>query len=86
MKREVLEEVGVRVKDLRYVASQPWPFPHSLMLGFTAEWESGDIVVDNEEIVEARWYAPTELPLVPPRLSIARRLIDAWVDEVRARP
>ena len=86
VKREVLEEVGVCVKDLRYVASQPWPFPHSLMLGFTAEWESGDIVVDNEEIAEARWYASTELPLVPPRLSIARRLIDAWVDEVRARP
>jgi NAD+ diphosphatase len=80
--REVFEEVGVRVKGLRYFGSQPWPFPHSLMLAFNAEWESGDIAVDNKEIADAGWYRADALPLVPPRASIARKLIDAWVADV----
>ncbi len=83
--REVHEEVGVRVKDIRYFGSQPWPFPHSLMVGFTAEWESGDIVVDGEEIAEAQWFRPDALPMIPPPLSISRKLIDAWVSEVVGR-
>ncbi len=81
--REIAEEVGVRLHPPIYAASQPWPFPHSLMVGFTAEWAGGEIQVDGDEIVEAAWYAPERLPELPPRLSIARRLIDAWL---AARP
>jgi NAD+ diphosphatase len=77
--REVEEEVGVVVSNVRYVASQPWPFPHSLMLGFTAQWVSGDIVCDPVEIMDANWYKRDELPMIPPAMSIARRLIDDWV-------
>ena len=83
--REVREEVGVEVSGIRYFGSQPWPFPHSLMVGFTAQYAGGDIQVDGQEIVEARWFRADALPPVPPRLSIARQLIDAWVDEVRSR-
>ena len=85
LRREVFEEVGVRVGSLRYFGSQPWPFPNSLMVGFTAEWESGEITVDHEEIADAVWASVDALPLVPPRISIARRMIDAWIDEVRSR-
>ncbi len=77
--REVLEEVGVVVTDVTYQSSQPWPFPHSLMLGFTARWESGDIVCDPTEIVDAQWYTADALPMIPPGISIARKLIDSWV-------
>jgi len=56
--REVFEEVGLRVRDLRYFGSQSWPFPHSLMIAFTAEWESGEITVDPREIAEAHWFGP----------------------------
>ena len=80
MHREVREEVGIELSDVRYVASQPWPFPHSLMLGFTARWASGDIVIDETEIADANWYRADDLPMVPPGMSIARRLIDAWVE------
>jgi NAD+ diphosphatase len=79
--REVREEVGIDVGDVRYWGSQPWPFPHSLMIGFRAEWVSGDIECDPHEIVDAQWYTRDALPPIPPRISIARRLIDAWVDE-----
>ncbi len=79
--REVEEEVGVRVGRVHYQASQPWPFPHSLMIGFRAEYESGDIAVDGVEIAEAEWFSTDELPQIPPRLSIARRLIDDWIAE-----
>lgn len=74
--REVLEEVSVRVKEIRYFGSQPWPFPHSLMVGFSAAWESGEICVDGKEIEDAGWFAPEEFPEIPPPLSISRRLID----------
>lgn len=84
VRREVLEEAGVVVGPMRYFGSQPWPFPNSLMVGFVAEWESGEIEVDGEEIGEAGWFAPGELPPLPPRLSIARRLIDAWLEELGA--
>ncbi len=77
--REVAEEVGVTVGRVRYQASQPWPFPHSLMIGFTAEWAGGDIAVDGTEIAEAAWFTTDDLPQIPPRLSIARRLIDDWI-------
>ncbi len=79
VEREVYEETGVRVRDLRYHGSQSWPFPHALMLGFTAEHAAGDIRVDGEEIVEAHWWHYRDLPPVPPGGSIARELIDNWV-------
>jgi NAD+ diphosphatase len=82
LQREVLEEVGVHIGNVRYFGSQPWPFPNSLMIGFTAEWEAGDIAVDNDEIADAQWFSVDALPVIPPRMSIARRLIDAWVAEV----
>ena len=85
LQREVFEEVGIRVDNVRYFGSQPWPFPHSLMVGFVAEHAGGEIVVDGQEIAEARWFDAQDLPPVPPKLSIARRLIDSWLGEVGVR-
>lgn len=84
--REVREEVGVRLDDVRYFGSQPWPFPHSLMIGFTARWAGGDLVPDETEIAEAAWFRADELPGVPPRLSIARSLVDDWLARRGVRP
>lgn len=76
--REVFEEVGLRVRDLRYFGSQSWPFPHSLMIAFTAEWDGGEITVDPGEIAEARWFGPGDvLPEIPVGVSIAADLIGA---------
>ena len=76
--REVLEEVGVRVKDLRYFGSQSWPFPHSLMIAFTAEYAGGEIRCDPAEIAEAQWFGPGDkLPEIPPPFSISYELITA---------
>ena len=80
--REVREEVGIDVKAPRYFGSQPWPFPHSRMVGFFAEWAAGEIQPDGSEILDARWFRAGELPAIPPRLSIARSLIDAWIADV----
>ena len=77
--REVLEEVSIVVGNIRYVSSQPWPFPHSLMLGFEADYVSGEIVCDPTEILDANWYTRDSLPDIPPGISIARKLIDRWV-------
>ncbi len=74
--REVKEEVGIEIKNIRYFGSQPWPFPDSLMVGFTAEYASGEIIPDPTEIEAAAWFHKSELPPVPSRLSIARKLID----------
>lgn len=81
--REVDEEVGIVVSNPEYFGSQPWPFPNSLMIGFTATYESGDIVCDPTEIADAGWYRRDDLPMIPPGISIARRLIDAWVAQVK---
>ncbi len=72
----------MEVTDVSYFSSQPWPFPNSLMLGFTATWAGGDIVVDGEEIADAQFFRHDDLPMIPPSMSIARRLIDAWIDRV----
>ncbi len=77
--REVKEEVGIDVQNIRYFGSQPWPFPHSLMIGFTAEYAGGDFVLQEDEIEEAGWYTADNLPNIPPPLSISRQLIDDFV-------
>jgi NAD+ diphosphatase len=77
--REVMEEVGVRVGQIRYLASQPWPFPHSLMIGFTTVYESGDIIIDRGELEDARWFSRKDMPLLPSPISISRLLIDNFL-------
>jgi len=81
VEREVLEEVGLAIKNIRYFGSQPWPFPHSLMIGYTAEYAGGEIKLDPVEIEDAGWFTATNLPMIPGRLSIARRLIDAFIQD-----
>jgi len=78
--REVLEETGIRISDVRYVASQPWPFPSQLMVGFTARFESGELTVDKHELEDANWFELDALPQIPPPLSIARHLIDLHLE------
>jgi NAD+ diphosphatase len=77
--REVREEVGVEVDRLEYFGSQSWPFPNSLMIAFRAQWVSGELNPDLNEIAEAHWYSPENLPQLPPPLSIARALIDSTI-------
>jgi NAD+ diphosphatase len=76
--REVAEEVGVAVGDITYWGSQPWPFPHSLMVGFRARYRGGDLVLQADEIAEAGWFCPDDLPMTPPTMSIAGRMIAEW--------
>ncbi len=81
--REVFEEVGLKVHQLRYFGSQPWSFPHSLMIAYVAEYLSGEIRVDPNEIAEAHWYGPDdELPAYAPRISIAGELIRSQLLEI----
>ena len=75
VRREVMEEVSIELDEVRYFGSQPWPFPHSLMLGFTARWKAGEIRVDGIEIEDAHWYSPEDLPNTPSTKSISGRLI-----------
>jgi NAD+ diphosphatase len=79
--REVQEEVGIELADIRYFGSQPWPFPHGIMIGFRAQALSAELSIDESELAEAGWYAIDDLPIIPAKLSIARRLIDAWASE-----
>ena len=82
--REVLEEVGIRVKNLKYFGSQSWPFPNSLMLGYHAEYEGGDIVCQAEEIADAQWFTADKLPQIPPRTAISGWLIQEFLDSLNA--
>ncbi|PZD73846.1 NADH pyrophosphatase [Acaryochloris thomasi RCC1774] len=77
--REVREEVGIEIKDIRYFGSQPWPFPNSLMIGFTATYVSGEITPEPAEIADAAWFTKRNLPDIPSKASIARRMIDWFV-------
>jgi NAD+ diphosphatase len=78
VRREVREEAGIEVDQIEYFGSQPWPFPHSLMVGFTAQYASGEIDLDTDELEDAQWFSPDAMPPVPPPLSIARKLLDAY--------
>jgi len=84
--REIREEVGIEVTNLRYFGSQPWPFPDSLMIAFVADHAGGEIRTDDTEIHAAAWYRPGELPDIPSRASIARRLIDWFVSKYGRGP
>ncbi|RUO76592.1 NAD(+) diphosphatase [Idiomarina tyrosinivorans] len=79
--REVMEEAGIEITDLRYRFSQPWPFPHSLMMGYTARWKSGELHIDPHELVTGDWFAFDELPEIPPPGTIARELIDTLIND-----
>ena len=78
--REVMEEVNLSIKNIRYFGSQPWPFPNSLMLGFIAEYDDGEIVVQDDELEKADFFRFDALPSVPPPASIARQLINWFVE------
>lgn len=85
VKREVFEEVGIQVKNIKYFHSQPWPFPNSMMIGFTADYADGEIKVDGVEIDKAAWFAVDELPSIPSKVSIAGKLINAFIDENKSK-
>ena len=79
--REAFEETGVRITNIRYFTSQPWPYPCGLMVGFNADYVSGDIHLQRSEISRGGWFRKDNLPDIPEKLSIARMLLDAWLDE-----
>ncbi|MCR4809808.1 MAG: NAD(+) diphosphatase [Prevotella sp.] len=80
--REVKEETGLKVKNIRYFDSQPWPYPSGLMVGFTADYAGGQIHIQHEELQNVAWFHRDHLPKLPEKLSIARRLIDDWLGEI----
>lgn len=83
VRRELMEEVGIKVKNISHFGSQPWPYPNSLMIGFTAQYDSGEITVDGEEISDAGWFDVEKLPELPSQVSIAREIIDWYIDKYK---
>lgn len=81
VRREVMEETGVAVAEVAYQGSQPWPFPHQLMVGFFARYAGGEVALRDGELEDARWFALDALPQLPPRLSIARSLIELFLSQ-----
>jgi NAD+ diphosphatase len=81
VRREVMEEASIEVKDLRYFGSQTWPFPSNIMVGFRAEYAFGELTPDGEEVIESGWFGRDNLPEIPHKGSIARAMIDAWLEE-----
>ncbi|MFT6984301.1 MAG: NAD+ diphosphatase [Psychromonas sp.] len=81
VEREVYEESAIKIKNIQYVSSQPWAFPHSLMMGYIAEYESGEINIDPRELCSAAWYDMNNLPVLPNAGTLARKLIDKLVAE-----
>ncbi|UKK51912.1 NAD(+) diphosphatase [Prevotella sp. E13-17] len=80
VQREVMEETGLSIKNLRYFGSQPWPYPCGIMVGFHADYAGGELHLQREEISKAAWFHRDNLPNLPEKLSIARRLIDDWIN------
>lgn len=80
VRREVLEETGIEIANITYFASQPWPYPCGLMVGFNADYVSGNIQLQASELTDGGWFDKDNLPQIPEKLSIARRLIDAWLE------
>ncbi len=81
--REVMEETGLHIKNLRYFASQPWPYPCGLMVGFTADYDGGQIHLQRSELSKGAWFDKDHLPQIPEKLSIARQLIDHWLEQMK---
>lgn len=81
LRREVMEETQLEVKNISYFGSQPWPYPCGLMVGFTAEYASGDIHLQKSELSRGAWFRYDNLPVIPEKLSIARKLIDYWLEQ-----
>jgi NAD+ diphosphatase len=79
--REVREEVGVEVDQVRYIQSQSWPFPHQVMVGFLARYAGGEIVIDTTELADARWFDRSDPPELPPHYTISRQLLEIWLQE-----
>ncbi len=79
VKREVREEVGIRICNLKYFGSQPWPYPFGLMVGFTADYDGGELSLQKEELCDGGWFTRDNMPDIPDKASIARRLIDDWL-------
>lgn len=77
--REVMEETGLRIRNLRYFGSQPWPYPSGLMVGFNADYAGGDIHLQREELSRGAWFRKDNLPTIPEKLSIARKILDDWL-------
>ncbi|MBR4644094.1 MAG: NAD(+) diphosphatase [Bacteroidaceae bacterium] len=82
VEREVREEAGIKIKNLRYFDSQPWPYPFGLMVGFTADYDRGELNLQKEELCEGGWFTRDNLPEIPDKASIARKLIDDWLSKV----
>lgn len=78
--REVWEEVHLKIKNIKYFGSQSWPYPCGIMIGFTADYESGDLKLQDEELSNAGWFSKDSMPPIPDKMSIARKLIDDWLD------
>jgi len=85
VQREVFEEVGLEVTDMRYIGSQPWPFPHQLMVGYTARYTGGTLRLQQDELDDALWFDVDNLPDMPPLMSLAHFIIKTWITEVQQK-
>lgn len=80
VRREVQEETHLKIKKIRYFGSQSWPFPSGIMIGFTADYDGGELDIQKEELSNAGWFSKDKMPPIPDKMSIARQLIDDWIN------